>query len=151
MTLTNMEHMGYPALLTLLRADQLVREVVAEAGADHVYTKRRRNGVEGQCLYVWKGQPDCIVARVLHRHGVPVEELRRWEDIAAGDMCPIAGRMVTLRRKEVGNALATAEAAMFLRRIQFYQDANTPWGVCVEAGTRETLDYDTPYGIGGAE
>lgn len=148
MTLTNTEHPGYPALLTLLRADQLIREVVAEAGADHVYLKHERAGIKGQCLYVWEGQPDCIVARVLHRHGVPVEELRRWEDIAAGDMHPIAGRMVTPGRKKVGNALMTPEAAQFLGRIQIHQDANTTWGVSVETGMRESREYDAP---GGAE
>lgn len=136
MTQTNTEQAGHPALLTLLQADLYAREVIAEVGPDFVYTKRPRGGVANsdQCFYVWDGKPDCIVARILVRHGVPISELKRWEDTSANEMCPIAdeGR-VTDRRSELGRGLVTEEAAIFLGLLQLHQDSPTPtpWGAAL--------------------
>lgn len=138
MTQSDTQTQGYPALLTLLQADLYAREVVAEAGAFFMYERKPHPTLPNAkgCVYVHEGKPDCIVARVLARHGVPVSELKRWEDIAAGDMGPMNGRVVTTLRSEVGGALMTGEAASFLGNLQAHQDGGTAWGFALESAER---------------
>lgn len=135
----------YPAPITLLQADQYLREVVAEAGDDFVYEHRDLTGIpqcgvtsglpsEG-CLYVWNDAPDCGVGRVLARHGVPLDVLRKWEGVQANAMGP-TGEPVTAYRQPVTayrltlgeKGLVTEEAACFLAAFQYEQDSGAMWG-----------------------
>jgi hypothetical protein len=129
----------YPAPLTLLQADQYAREVVAEAGPDHTYSLRETADGKG-CLYVHNGEPDCIVARIMRRHGVPIEVLAQWENVGARDMChlnEIAVRPIQFKRRELpALGLATGAAAEFLGHLQASQDSRIPWGEALERATR---------------
>jgi hypothetical protein len=135
----------YPAPLTLLQAEQYLREVVAKAGNNFVYEHRDLTGIpqcgttsglpsEG-CLYVWNDAPDCGVGRVLARHGVPLDVLRKWEGVQANAMGPVVkdatsglsahgSYRLTLGEK----GLVTEEAACFLAAFQLEQDAGDAWG-----------------------
>lgn len=48
-----------------------LREVVAEFSPGYVY--------EGACSYVRNSQPSCLVAQVLYRHGMTIDEMNRWD------------------------------------------------------------------------
>ncbi len=70
-----------------------------------------------RCLYLHPGtgQPDCIAARVLHRLGVSLENLRTME----GKGCH------SLRRD---SSPLTYNALWILRTAQMVQDTGRTWG-----------------------
>lgn len=59
-----------------------LEETVEETGRDHVYDMEHKVEV-GMCSYVHNGEPDCIIARVLSKLGVPVEWLATQEGTSA--------------------------------------------------------------------
>lgn len=121
--------------LTLDRAVELAREVVAEFGEDYVYPEsHKRLQWEDEpespsnpmsCVYVHEGKPSCIVGHILHRHGVEIEAMKNHEFDSA---CPVSGATT--------NAEGTAR--FFLREMQEHQDKGKPWGESLEFGLEQT-------------
>lgn len=94
-----------------------VAAVVQEAGYDYVYERKRSDyGSSPACLYVWNGKPDCFVGRVLHRLGLPLEELATFESLAAYAVC---------ERVVPGTTQAQREA---LTWAQNASDQGAAWG-----------------------
>ena len=137
-------NLPYPNLLTLARADKLAREVIEEYGADHRYEKRELPGVGVGCLYVWNNEPDCIVGKILSRHGAPNQELVRWENIGAYEMYPPDGRVLSQARRMAGYGLVTPDAATLLAILQSQQDFGVAWGAAyadAEGDHRHNAQY----------
>lgn len=131
---------GYQ-LLNSLTALRLLDEVVADATPNYRYWTtghpghEGRDELEGVCRYVYDGEADCGVARVLHRYGVPIDVLRRWEGYYASEMGPAGspGR----RHIPTTGPLVTDEAALILKKFQRSQDNDTPWGKALGAALEE--------------
>jgi hypothetical protein len=109
------------------RALDLLREVVADIGADHVY--RHPDGkpaaeVGEICRYEVNGSPACIVGHALNRAGVGVDALHEMDEY------------------EDGAAIATVEsdavqieplARELLAVAQNKQDSGSTWGAALAA------------------
>lgn len=107
--------------LTLDRAVELAREVVAEKGADFVYEEEE--GAWGG-LYVHAGdKPGCLVGHILLRHGVPVETLKNYNSMGIAWVADETG-------------VAAAEATNFLESVQGDQDDGHSWGKAVDEAAR---------------
>lgn len=126
---------GYQ-LLDLPEAMRLAVEVIAEVGADHQYFGDDEcvdaDGYldAGDCQYVTEDrEPDCLVGRILHRHGVPIEILTLWEGYSAREMGHGYGR-----REVPTQSLVTSRAADILEVMQSRQDDNLAWGRVLEFG-----------------
>lgn len=120
---------GYQ-LLDLPEAMRLAAEVIAEVGADHRYFGDDENVDAGDCQYVTEDrEPDCLVGRILHRHGVPIEILTLWEGYSAREMGHGYGR-----REVPTQSLVTDRAAQVLEMMQSRQDDNLAWGRVLEFG-----------------
>lgn len=130
----------YPALLDADRAIVLLREVVAEFGKNHVYTKRDGSEV---CAYVHGDAdelvPGCIVAQVLHRHGVPMNVLSQYEGLGAVQL----GDSNHLVRRGV-QPLLTEAAGIVLSRAQWAQDSLMTWGTALREAEK-TYAYNNTY------
>lgn len=134
-----------PPPIDHLQVLALMAEVVNEVGPNFRYFDGRSDTVG--CRYVDVGddgeaKPSCLVARILHRHGVPLTELRRWE-------CTGAHRM---HLREGGRrALATRPAASLLAEAQIRQDADQRYGEILDRvksfARRQGLDI--PLNEGG--
>ncbi|MFD3952198.1 hypothetical protein ACFWRC_19505 [Streptomyces albidoflavus] len=104
----------------------VMREVVAEAGEEFVYKSPTGLGI---CLYVHRtfgggaDVPGCLVGQVLHRLGVPLDELSRYEAQLALTMAP---KLVDAGENE--DLLTSA-----LNNAQMTQDAGHPWGAALRA------------------
>jgi len=114
-----------------------VKAVVAEYGHDHVYTKRLFGHGSSRCVYVYEGQPDCLVGKFLAAQGVSVEHL------AAGDTGVFGSAAENLL-----NYLAQArvlntdtDTVMFLANLQYEQDKGSEWGVALRRAT-EIMSQD---------
>ena len=118
-----------PPLLTLLEADKLAREVINEAGPDFRYHPHPEVGV---CTYVYRDEPDCIVARILHRHGVSISTLKLWEGATASEM-------ERGRGSRGARALLTPEASRFLDDLQCEQDSGAIWSLAHSFAVRQHL------------
>ena len=122
-----MTEVKYPELLDVHEAMAHLRAVVAEFGKDHVYTKPDHSGV---CVYVHGSAeelvPGCIVAQVLHRHGVPMNVLSQYEGLGALQLAgpkSLTGRGV--------KPLLTEAAGTVLGNAQYVQDGLKPWGAAL--------------------
>lgn len=119
---------GYPTPLSFERAIELATEVVAEVGTDYVYPFDRDG--EGKamevCVYVDQGRPACFVARILHRHGVPVAVLREWEGINAGYM-HLTGRLPSGQAIPTPALTLDRRTSLALDSLQSFQDSGTTW------------------------
>lgn len=108
--------------LSLVMTKELLAEAVAEKGADFVYVNKYGQQADQSgdvtCQYVHGDQPGCIVGNVLHRAGVPLDELGQYETHSVDDL---------------GQRLFTAEARvkLLLNHIQGHQDVGVPWGEAV--------------------
>lgn len=109
--------------LTLARTKELLAEAVAEKGEDFVYTNRDGHEVDSDgvtpCHYVHDDKPGCIVGNVLHKAGVPLDELSRFEGQDA---------------QEVTRSVCTVEEGDVIRLlsgVQDRQDRGTAWGEAV--------------------
>lgn len=102
--------------LTLDSVQQAAREIIEEFGDDFVYEKDEL----GFCLYMQDGQPSCLVGRLFHRLGVPVDLLTRLEHAGPG-------ALFHHDNWEAGNGVVS-----FLTDLQINQDAGRPWGEAYE-------------------
>lgn len=120
-------------LLDLPQALDLAVEVVAGAGANHRYFGDGDDAEDidaGECQYVTEyDEPDCLVARILYRYGVPIAVLKLWEGYSATEM-----RLGYERRPVPTRALLTHRAANLLETMQSRQDDNVAWGDVLEHG-----------------
>jgi hypothetical protein len=118
---------GEPQPIDGPRALQLLREVVAERPG-YVYKARENDlGLEVGCVYQWKGEPSCVVARVLHRAGYSIDLLRRLDGMGA----------IRTAASIAGLAMTTA-AVNILAAAQDTQDTQVePWSRALDAAERE--------------
>lgn len=120
-----------PAPLTYDEAVTLAKAVVAEFGVDYVDPlSESENGAE-VCMYVDDGKPSCIVAQIMHRHGVPLSELAKWEGLNGFDMGPRGVNTINgfdRRRSPTAPLVADDRTARFLGHLQEVQDSNGTWG-----------------------
>jgi hypothetical protein len=117
-----------PEFLTRKRALELLREVVAEFGEDHVY---RTTPDKPYCRYAHGNEPGCGVGHVFSRAGMPVEYLRGADRAVS----PAADSVPMFRQ------WATPEALALLAAFQAHQDQGRPWGECLRrALAEETSD-----------
>jgi hypothetical protein len=101
--------------LTIEQARLLLKQVVDEAGEDYVY--KAHETVDGTriCAYIWNGQPDCIVGRVLHASGLfTLSELNEL-----------------LQNNSNLISRLTIDTIMYLAVVQSAQDEEKPWGEIV--------------------
>jgi len=126
------------------RAVELLREAVAARGAEYVYSKPVDlvAGHEDEpCLYVHRGPdgtacPGCGVGDALHRAGVPLLALARYEGENAEAIC----RGLELADDAMA---ATLVAVMVFSDFQSWQDAGWSWGHALakaEAGEGNDLN-----------
>lgn len=142
------------------RAKALVNELIAERGADYVYEKEGSS-----CKYVhgvkydeaeWgDGQesfseavPGCLVGAVLHRAGVPLDQMGTYSRNEEGSYDLIEH----LTADELVNV--SREANNFLSNVQSSQDAGAPWGVAAEMAAQgkilgRTYDYSVSPAVAG--
>lgn len=90
--------------------------IVAEAGPDFIYPRNRKASSNG-CRYVYEGQPDCLMARLLSRLGVSTVYLASCEFKAIATIATNLG---------ISQALADR-----LTKGQQAQDAGLPWGTAL--------------------
>ncbi|MFD3361605.1 hypothetical protein ACFWW5_00695 [Streptomyces albidoflavus] len=104
----------------------VMREVVAEAGEEFMYEPP---GEIGTCLYVHRTPgdaadvPGCLVGQVLHRLGVPLDELAEHE----------AERALTMVPEFIDAGKHKGLLALALNRAQARQDLGYPWGAALRA------------------
>jgi hypothetical protein len=100
--------------------------LVDEYGSSTVYEKKVRDGLN-QCLYVYEGQPDCIIGKFLADLGVEVELLAEYdttEGIISSELLTDLARLGIIASPPyaVYNALSAAQAL---------QDEGKTWGAAV--------------------
>lgn len=104
------------------RALQLLREVVAEHGPDTVYVKPEGSA---QCVYVQGGSCSCLVAHVLRRAGLTVDEIADF-DVQSMD------RPVTIEEAEFPERVhITVGALLVLADAQQEQDRGQSWSLAL--------------------
>lgn len=101
--------------ITTEQVTEAIEQVVAEFGEGYTYPKEHK-AANGACQYVYDGKPDCIAGQVLHRLGVPIEQLMLWEDLACD------GTVVC--EAFIGDP----GALLFLQAAQKVQDQGQTWG-----------------------
>lgn len=110
-----------------------LQAIVDAKGADHVY-QQRENGVTGDkgCMYVYGGQPDCLVGHLLVELGVPGADLDYLNpDREEISEIPIHAAEQRLEGK-YGISFSPS-ASSLLSEVQSRQDRGYAWG---EALTR---------------
>jgi hypothetical protein len=111
------------------RAITLLREVVAEKGADYRYQKVKSWGSLA-CLYVHDGSCSCLVGHALHHAGVPTSELNALDFYGNDDgdtgIAQVYGRLPD-RFQLTGHAVEVLAAA------QNAQDDGLSWGEALSA------------------
>lgn len=106
-----------------------LKAIVAEYGEDFVYQQRDTH-FGSHCVYVWQGEPDCIVGKLLHRLGVPVEQLARGDGEVGHPVGLLAGSLVE-HLEELGVISAECGVSEILDRAQSRQDSGRTWGQSV--------------------
>ena len=96
-----------------------LRAVVAER-PDYVYTNPFPDDA-GTCRYVHGDTPGCLVGHVLHRLGVPLEELSRHEGKNA---CSVAADLLDG---------ISSDASWAIEHAQFRQDLGDTWAEALKA------------------
>lgn len=107
-----------------LRAINLLREIVDEHGRDHRYS---RNSGDGRCRYERGGAPACLIGHVLHRAGVPVNELARM------DLAPVFASTEISEVVLPDVVDMTDTARVVLGAAQHVQDHGETWGRALDA------------------
>lgn len=109
-----------------------IREKMASLVAgneEFVYEKKYGdNGDDagaGGCWYVWDDKPSCLIGQLFVELGVPLEELRRYEGLAADE---IASTLLPEVDDPYGDAVYTA-----LGKAQSMQDQRHTWGEAYKA------------------
>lgn len=132
---------GLP-LLTTERAIELARQIVTEVGDEYKY-----EAPGDICMYVDKGKPDCIVAHILHRHGMTVEQIADWEGIPAFNLAGIGRGGMGPRVRSGPNKdkrlpiIATKDAGAFLDTLQNLQDNGETWAASLD-GAIESIRHE---------
>lgn len=103
-----------------------LRAVIAEAGPNYVYPQYDEHP---KCRYANdQGRPDCGVARVLVRHGMPEERLSEMDAFSEnGETATFEVLYSEFCDIEFGFEV-TPEAAALLNEFQTFQDTEVPWG-----------------------
>lgn len=114
--------------LTPERAFELLREVVAEYGAEHVYNKQRALDGRPVCRYVHGDEPGCIAGQVYHRAG-----------LSLGQLSSLEGK--TAKFEGFYDMGVEPKAAHLLREAQVLQDQGYTWGAALAAGARYYARY----------
>ncbi len=123
------------APIELDEAIQHASAIVAEVGDEFRYGDDEGidllNPSGGECMYVRDERPSCMVARILHRHGVPLNVLSTYEEVTAKYMSaawpsPTSSPEWKSRLNQLP-ILATPDAAGFLELIQYAQDSREEW------------------------
>lgn len=110
-------------VIDLDRAVELLEAEVAEAGADFIYEKDKRDrGDYPVCRYVKNDAPSCLVAKALFRAGVPMEVLTGLDFQAEGLSTPIADAVFS------DDIELSDDARMAFRKAQDAQDNGDSWG-----------------------
>lgn len=119
-----------PEPITLPQAIHYATEIVEELGPEFVYEADQRNSAGVDCWYVINNEASCLVARILHRHGVPIAVLLQWEHLNAMDMGP-GGVLPTSTRTAPTRHLFARDAIDFVHDLQIRQDDQQPYGTCL--------------------
>lgn len=109
--------------------DLLEKAAVAERGEDFLYQAEFAEAYDSQgCVYVWNGEPACLVGLALVLGDVlSTEELALQEGMSAS---------------AVTSGFFSGEACEVLRAAQMAQDQGAPWGESLQAA------YDKARGLG---
>jgi hypothetical protein len=102
--------------------------ILEEFGENHVYEMRdSEHGLS--CVYVYQGEPDCIVGKFLANAGVSLDLLKEADNNTFGGGISAYGLLGNL----VDRGVITIEGDAFtaLCRLQGSQDEGTPWGEAV--------------------
>lgn len=114
------------ARISLEQAFTLLDEVVKEAGPYHVqdYCVYADEDAQGNLV------PGCIVGRVLHKAGVPVEVLAEMDSSARTENKARDTEFDTIVLSEEYSDAFTinTDAMIMLREAQRVQDCREPWG-----------------------
>lgn len=94
------------------RALKALETVVDKYGKNHKYKFRNASGDAPSCVYVFRKQPDCLVAKALFECGVPLDLLGQSDGII-NDRVDIP---------------LTPKARRILQSAQTQQDAQHTWG-----------------------
>ena len=89
-------------------------------------------GVACKYVDINRNEPSCIVAHILHDHGVPLETLGDHESQSAGTV------LKQLRISEILNF--TMEASRFLDNLQWIQDKGKTWSEALSEARSVTTD-----------
>lgn len=106
-----------------------VDAALAERGADYVYSNPYASTATTpamSCLYVHGEETGCLVGNVMHRLGVPLDALQRWEGVRASTV---------MRRAEADLGIVVpAWSRYMLSRAQAQQDHGEEWGEAIAEG-----------------
>lgn len=124
-------------LLNLAEAVKLAEEVVA-GREDYVYVNPEglAAGTGAACVNwdVNKNQPSCVVGHILHKFGVPVDEIVAYNDDGVDQFTPWLD--------DEGSKWDTSSIYRFLSRMQLKQDLGAPWGEALAFAKREIEWHD---------
>ncbi len=111
-------------------------ELVQEYGEDFRYTPKHKSESDSeQCLYVWNGEPDCIVGKFLHRMGVPLERLQKADSgpgMSARELLHWLNLEGVVWSDLGGVSESEQKVAYALDVAQSLQDDGSSWGVVLE-------------------
>lgn len=93
--------------------------IVAEVGDEYRY--EFLDGTTA-CKYVLNDQPACLVARILHRIGMPIEQLQYWD----------ADRMPAFKMNSHAKAITNPDVFAFLASAQDEQDDGETWADAIK-------------------
>lgn len=113
--------------IDVARAVELLREAVAERGADYVDP---RAAASRECAYVKDGQCACLIALALHKGGVTIDTLRGFVGEIREAIDALVERGVDIGVWIVEDAVGVLEAA------QSVQDLGGTWGNALVAAER---------------
>lgn len=99
---------------------RLLREVVGER-PDFVYAPPV--GSNETCMYVWQGQPSCVVAHVLVRAGYDIDTIANLDPWG----------LIDSARSHVRAVRVNDEAAQILTVAQTTQDNSAAWSEALDA------------------
>lgn len=100
--------------ITPEKAIALLEECVAEKGAAFIYERPQGNA----CAFVDKGVPSCLVGHALHKAGITLAALRRFDKVGGNIECLVNDGSIAL--PEVATSI--------FQRAQELQDDGWTWG-----------------------
>jgi len=123
------DYLDLPPLETEKVVDRFrreVRAVVNEVGQDYKCPLHPYEHGDG-FYYVWDGEPDCLVGRVLHRMGVPIDVLSDHEHNNATVVLPAVWSYIgNSVYEDMGPVMTLA------LNVQRVNDGNIPWGFALQ-------------------